>query len=286
MAGRWLQLDVALVRDQDGAGLTSARHVFDELEPLVDEARRRRRVRTFFFTRKPPDLRLRVEGADPETDVAPGMRAALRSMHRAGFVERWYTGRYEPETRKFGGTGAMAAVHRYFDIDTRVWVGVDRLRRDASTMTGEPAEAVAFAFPLMGAVADDLFVRTLGDRDEVWDTWCNVASLASRGGSGYASVTDPDPAAGPPSPPTLVDVVRSVDPRIGRAISVYAPANQRLADALRRELRDAALGPRAVLAFIGQFTFQRWGLDGLGQARLAVSRAETWHPARGLRGGR
>lgn len=275
--GRWEQLNVALRRDPQGSALASARAVFDELEPLLTSARSSRRLRCFFFMRKPPDLRLRFEGAvDPsDAEPVPGTRTALRRLVRAGRIERWSTGAYEPETRKFGGPWPMAAVHQHFDADTCAWMALDRLARNGP---------VPAAVDVCGALACDLFARTLSDAHEIWDTWCNVHALAV----GSVAV-DPTVGVGSVSPVGSLDLeslLAGERPDVVRALAGCKTANRRLAVALNRA--DAAgrlVGRRATLALLVQYDLNRWGLDGAAQKDLAISMAAAWHPARGLIGG-
>ncbi|HET7488859.1 MAG TPA: thiopeptide-type bacteriocin biosynthesis protein [Acidimicrobiales bacterium] len=262
----WLEVDAALARSASGSARPAALAVFAALRPIVDPGAGPRKVSCFFFQRKPPDLRLRF-GAGDLAAVGAAVEAALEGPVGDGHVTRWWTAVYEPEERKFGGPAAMEAVHAWFDADTRAWL---RLATEPNATGEAPHPAVVCA-----AVANDLYGRALGDADEVWDTWRNVQ----------------DRLAGiPPAPlpvgrwPALDELEESLPASV---VAGYRTADEELAGGLRRAAEAGALtaGRRAILPFVSQHTFQRWGLDGPAQAEVARVMAAAWDPHRGMRGG-
>jgi Lantibiotic biosynthesis dehydratase C-term len=277
---QWVQLNVSLVRDEEGQGLASALAMFDALTPFLSRARDEGFLRSFYFMRKPPDVCLRLEGPEPKTHLLPGAIAVLREQCRQGAIAGWYESVYEPETRKFGGAVAMDAVHGHFDVDTDVWLNVQGLQRSVDDNVAVAPSAV------MEAMANDLFVRALRDRDEVWDTWCNMAMLANpdapEDGCGAGAAAPPGPVV---RATFIDDLVQAGPPALALVLGKYLSANQVLADALRAEpAAGQPPGLRATLAFVAQYDFHRWGLAGPAQAAVAASMMAAWHPARRLRG--
>jgi len=266
--GRWLQWNVALARP-GGQALPSARALFRDLAPLVARHRRERRLRWFLFIRKPPDVRLRFLGPDPEADLAPELRRVLSGLRRAGHVTRFFPSIYEPETRQFGGPEAMAHVHAYFDTDTAAWIALDRLA-ERGLRTVMPATWHV-------AVLNDLFYRTLEDRSEVWDVWANLFTVL---GAPEA------PAAGATElvfPGGLRATAGAGD---GRVLRRYEVANRRLAGGLRRVWSRGRLGCglRALLPFVALVHFNRHGVVGERQAPLVRGMMAAWSPKRRLVG--
>jgi thiopeptide-type bacteriocin biosynthesis protein len=276
---RWEQFDVALARPAVGGAAASARHVFSLLDDPLAAWRRSRLVTHVWFVRKPPDLRLRIGGPGLDPAVAVEVRRVLGRARRDGAVVRATRSVYEPETRKFGGPGAMAAVHRWADADTTAWRALDR--RGAG-LDATPALVDA----LVGARLDDLFVRGVEDHGEIWDCWWNLGS----GVDAAAGVTQLD--VGHAVAPADLDELVAGLVAAGRAddaatVDTASEAGARLIRALHRERAAGRLGVglRAVLAHVGRGCCNRWGVGSERQAALVVSRAARWDPARGMRGG-
>jgi thiopeptide-type bacteriocin biosynthesis protein len=236
----------------------------------VARHRRERRLRWFLFIRKPPDVRIRVLGPDPEADLAPELRRVLAGLRRAGHVTRFFRSVYEPETRQFGGPEAMAHVHAYFDTDTAAWIALDRLaERGLRTVTPEVWHV---------AVLNDLFYQTLGDRSEVWDVWANLFTvLGAPEGPPDARATELVFPSGLPAAAGAGE---------GRVLRRYEVANRRLAGGLRRVWSRGRLGCglRALLPFVALVHFNRHGVDGERQAPLVRSMMAAWSPRRRLVG--
>lgn len=276
----WAQRNVALTR-AGGGPLPSARALFTVVAPIVDSARPTGAIDLFFFQRKAPDVRLRfgVEVAGPGDDAGvaragrdldDALRAvdgALDGLQEAGAVDRWFPGPYEPEVRKFGGPGAAEACHRHFDAETRLWLAAQRLGSDTGPLA-EPS-----ALDLAATSADDLFVRVLRDRDEVWDTWANLADIAG--------------AADPGAPlPARVAVGADASGPLASELAELARRHDAFAAAVDAELEAGRLrvGPRAILPFVAQLDLQRWGLGGPQQAAVATAMMSAWDPTQDLRG--
>jgi len=264
---RWVQVNVELCRS-DNQALQSARAVFSRLEPLVARWRANGLIDCFYFMRKPPDLRLRFCGRDPDRLLAE-LASALIELRSASAIERFFRSAYEPEERLFGGPEAMAAIHEHFDADTTAWMLLDQLRQEG--------RAVLAPELLACAVINDLCTRLL-DADETWDVWCNITTLVGS--------AQPIPSVGS-GIPLLATLGTCLGIEERRVSDLYRLANQRLSDALTSVWNAGQLkcGLRGVLTYLALFFFHRHGLGGEMQAAAAAAMSRAWNPHRSLRGG-
>jgi thiopeptide-type bacteriocin biosynthesis protein len=273
----WAQRNVALARP-DGNPLPAARSLLGIVAALVEAKRASGEVDLFFFQRKAPDVRLRFGTTLDDGAAAPrataalddalrGVDVALDRLVAVGTLVRWFPGPYEPEVRKFGGPGAADACHRNFDAETRLWIAAQRFSSDEGPVT-EPSP-----IDVATTSADDLFVRVLRDRDEVWDTWANLVDIAG----------DPDPVA---PPPVRLVVGDDASGPLADELRSLASAHDAFAAAIAHELEEGTLrvGPRAILPFVAQLDLQRWGLGGPQQAAAATAMMTAWDPTQELRG--
>jgi thiopeptide-type bacteriocin biosynthesis protein len=218
-----------------------------------------------FFTRKPPGIRLRVRhGVNSPLPVR--IELVLNELRCAGVVRTWSKSRYEAEWRKFGGREIMEAVHRYFTADTTGWLRL---------ASGDTEGVVAKAVPMTAAIVDDLFVRLLVDRDEVWDAWCNCAAL-----------THSWPYSGPEDDGVPGRAHQARWP-VGSELRLwYENANAELSEAARaawsRDLLDAGL--RAWAAVLAEQVAHRWGAGATAWAGLCSAMRRARDPRGGLRG--
>lgn len=259
----WVQLNVALSR-RDGGPLKSARCVFGALRPLMDEWRREGALSQFYFTRKPPDLRLRFRGPDCRAAVLAGTTATLYSLQCEGAVERFFTSVYEPEVNLFGGPAGMELVHAYFDADTSSWLEMDGLWAcNQARLTPETLTCV---------VTDHLLRLALGDRSEIWDVWCTVLSMA-----GERPATDGKSVL--PTPSKLITTISAAEEDVLRR---YREHNTLLARGLTVTYNRGELqcGLRALLTWVAIFHFNRYGLDASRLVDAATAMAREWNPHR------
>jgi len=239
---RWLQWNVQLDRSRASAE-SSARAVFEALRPLLREWKRKHSLRWFFFMRKRPDMRLRFCGPDVRRQLNRKLSSVLDSLVSTRIVRRVFESVYEPETRVFGGPQAMRLVHAYFHADAAAWMELDRLAQSASRVVSSEH--------LAAGVLNDLFFRTLEDRNEVWDVWSNLSAGSPRNENDQAPAFD---IAGLLS--------QDLTPAEARVLKRYNRANQVLAKGLCRLWAEGALsrGLRAILTSIAVFHFNRHGL--------------------------
>jgi thiopeptide-type bacteriocin biosynthesis protein len=259
---QWLQIDVALRRTTDQARL-HARAVLITLRPYIEQWRATRSLTWFYFTRKPPDLRLRFAGPNPNFDLTQPIWAVLARLVEEGHIDHHDLGFYEPETRKFGGPQAMDLVHALFDSDTTAWLALEELRA-----TGDAALSEA---QIAALLVHDLFQRVLPDDTERWDAWMNLADLL------------PAPAAGsvvPPPPTHATRPERDVLAARVKATAAFAAGLTRLTQIGRLQV-----GPRAMLPHVAMAILHRNGLTGLQQATIALAAATALNPHPGTERG-
>jgi thiopeptide-type bacteriocin biosynthesis protein len=262
----WLQLNVSLVR-RDGSALPSARPLFRSLDNALPVWRRQRIVSRFFFQRKAPDVRLRFHGS--RDVLVARLRPVLSRMKAEGHVGRSFHSVYEPEERRFGGRECMRHVHAYWEADSLAWIALDRMFEAGTFSIDYP--------DLMAAILNDLFWRTLGDGDEVWDTWCNLVSLLQSEAEVHAQAGDP----------IMLDVLATRVSGTGLAIlDGYRQANGALAEGLLHEWSRGRMrsGMRAILSDFALFTLNRHGFDQASAAAVACAMAAAWNPHQHLRG--
>ena len=266
----WIQLNVGLERS-DGSALPSARALFGALQPLVAELKAAGLLRRFFFMRKPPDVRLRFEGDEPEAALAPAIGKALAALREAGAISTAFRSVYEPEVTLFGGPEAMDVMHTYFDADTAGWMAMDRVAVNSQRTVAKT--------DLVTAVLNDLFEKVLDDANEIWDVWRNIRRLVP---------SEPDPDNRPAGMHSLASLI--LPPASAgevQALIAYDRANTTAA----RELLDVwssgrlQCGLRGLLAFVALFSFNRYGLSGEVKAAIAEGMDSLWDPMRGLAGG-
>lgn len=110
----WRQLYVVVPRWSQ-AETTLVTHI----APMLNAAEDQGVIEAWCFIRKPPGIRVRYL---PRGDVAVAqarIRHRLEELKADRLVEDLADVVYEPETRAFGGSAAMAAAHRLFHLDTR-----------------------------------------------------------------------------------------------------------------------------------------------------------------------
>jgi thiopeptide-type bacteriocin biosynthesis protein len=264
-SSEWLQLNVTLAR-RDGSALPAARALLRDLEGVLSRSRQTKAL-PFFFQRKPPDLRVRLFGVRAKLMVR--LRPVISRAKSEGHVVNSFYSVYEPEQRQFGGRECMQCVHAYWAADSLAWIMLDRL-----------VETDAIGIPratLIATVMDDLFLRTLSDTAEVWDTWCNLeVLLQSETGTGVppADAISLDSLIGSASDAEAVILLR------------YRQANAVLAAGLQRAWRLGRMscGIRSILPYVALFMLNRHGFDRTAAAPIARAMAAVWNPKQHLRG--
>jgi thiopeptide-type bacteriocin biosynthesis protein len=269
----WLQYDLAFAA-------VGRRRCYPELATAVRELLATRQLDDFFFMHKPPGLRVRFRPAAPaRSTVDQVVRRHLLGWQREGIVAAWRPARYEPEAQLFGGPTSMRSVHKLFTADSLVWLAYHAAAVDAAAVDGAAGPAWALSLLLLRPVFDALGIAGWEDLD-VWDRvrWQTgrrlhpqalaEVDLAPLSVSLRATWTAPD---------RLLD---ELSPQLHLPLVEYREA---VADEAQRWLRDyfrsdeATLGPRAALAYLIIFHWNRAGLPGTRQSLLTEALAA--HPA-------
>lgn len=265
----WFQFDLAYGE--------SGRHgCYPDLLAAVRDLLAAGRIEDFFFMHKPPGVRVRlhpVPGAEATVDQT--LRGQLRDWHRAGRLRGWQATRYEPETLLFGGPVSMRSVHGLMTADSLLWLAY----HSVAARGGSPGPVWALSMLMVRAVFEAVQIVGWEDLD-VWDRvrWQTGRRLASR----LTGQLDLGPLiatlrAGWAEPATMLDLVA---PELHGPLAEYRDS---VAEQGRRWLRDyfrsgtAALGPRAALAYLIVFHWNRAGLSTIRQCLLTEAMAT--HPA-------
>jgi thiopeptide-type bacteriocin biosynthesis protein len=101
--------------DWQAAERTAAAH----LAPMLDKTEQDQTITSWWFIRKHPCWRLRVQPVLGHSDATACLHAVFDDLVTAGMLDGWWPGIYEPETAAFGGTTGMAAAHDLFHADSR-----------------------------------------------------------------------------------------------------------------------------------------------------------------------
>ena len=246
----WYQARVELP-DWTKAECTFATQVAPRLDQLVDGHP------AWWFLRKYPHWRLRIRTADRSA-----IEALLDELVVAGSLVCWWPGIYEPEAAAFGGLYAMNVVHDLFCTDSR----------------GLLAHARQGTSPLGRRELSLLFIRALLqhaglDRFEAGDVFDRVAQMRPLPPDAAASRVD-DLASR--MGPLMAITVRADCPLFAPGGQVadtaswlagFIDAGQKIGEAAATG--QLSRGPRAVLAHIVIFHWNRLGLSAEAQGILA-----------------
>jgi thiopeptide-type bacteriocin biosynthesis protein len=249
---------------KEGWPLPALAAVWRDLSAL----RRDERIARFFFMRKDPGIRLRIQA---RAGVREEVFSSLNRLARAGVSGRPSATCYEPETFQFGGDEAMALAHDHFYRDSLACIRHDELRR-AERHQLDPAL-------LSAAVMNHLFDQVLeGYREEVWDVWQNVARIHGYRLEGTGIVN---------APWCDIDAIAPhAAPEEQAILSAYRRANDRYATGLNR-LRDRGrllYRRRLVLPFVCLFHWNRLALSADARMTICRSALAAVDPKRGLLG--
>jgi thiopeptide-type bacteriocin biosynthesis protein len=227
---RFRQYNVSLVRS---AGAVHFRSLFLPLARFLAAAGAR--VRRWFFMRKPPDVRLRVQG---DAALHAELAMLLDRLATEGSIRDCRVCVYEPQEHSFGGKAGMALAHRQFHADSRAWLSLCALD------TTLPPELISLH------VLNDLFASGLEGADEVCEVWHLLGRMQppAEGPRFELQATSRFLAALTLPARAVLTALLLENRAIGRRLSAL-------------HLRGAlSSGQRALLARLGQFHFNRWGV--------------------------
>lgn len=220
-----------------GASWTELRVAADSLPwrawtEAVGRWRAAGRVGAWWFVRKPPGLRVRLQVRRDEPAVVDEAGALLAPRP-------WRRDVYEPESFRFGGAEGLAVAHDWFGLDADL-----AARWEAGGRPGGDPRLLSLV------VLADLQVAVCGDRAELWDVWQRL---------GEAVGTQPglDPAT--------VEAALSFDPSFVGGLPAAArellEAWHEGVEPTAAALDAAAVGRRAWLVAVAPFHWNRLGLD-------------------------
>jgi|GEM_PF-2789943 len=253
----WLQVNVALAR-ANGDALPSARAMFRELAPFLEQWRLENRLHWWFFMRKPPDVRLRFMLRPDNGEAAGDLENAFRTLLDNGQIAGYSPGRYEPERDRFGGPAAIALVHASFDVDSTLWLVLDALE--------ERGQRRVTPQVLLPARVHHLFLCCCG-AERVIEGWRGLATLIRQGGITVA-----------PYPPRLPDTLNALAqgeelaaPE-SLALRTYARSNEWFSrELLALESKATVEQPVAdIAATVALFSLNRHGFPGERSARMTA----------------
>jgi thiopeptide-type bacteriocin biosynthesis protein len=249
---QWYQVRIQFP-DWNTAEAVAATHVGPRLDQLQTDAA----VTGWWFLRKHPCWRLRLQG--PDTAAAKGV---LDGLATAGVITGWWPTIYEPETTAFGGLTGTRAAHDLFCADSR---GVLDYARRCLPRPGRRELSFFLLNALQHAAGLDWF-----ERGDVFD---RVARL--RPAPPDADTARIDDLA--TQIRSLLAVPAPVDSPLfaldGPAafaapwLAAFTHAGRRLGNAATKGSLDRGL--RAVLTHIVIFHWNRLGLSATTQAILA-----------------
>jgi thiopeptide-type bacteriocin biosynthesis protein len=129
-------------------------------------------VAAWWFIRKAPCWRLRVQAGPASSDITPVVGSVLDSLMAAGLVERWRESIYEPEATAFGGLAGMDIAHALFHADS------DGILRYAPRLApAAPAEPGLGRRELSVLLCSALLRSAAQDWHEQGDVWHRVTRL-------------------------------------------------------------------------------------------------------------
>lgn len=258
---RWTEVRCSLFTAEDGP-----RMPWTALAAAIVEWQDEGRIDRWFFTRKPPGLRLRLLAREPAITLQPALVAWLEHAERSDEIRGWRLAVYEPEVFRFGGPDGIELAHEHFERDSRV-----ALRRALVAPLGAPFTVEELLpRPLLSAIALDALVRrSVDDGAEAWDVWKRLEQIVQSTGvqapalapAGlWAALTDVT-AFTAALPPEAADLLTQV---LGDAEQVAA--------GLRAAHTAGALsvGPRAWLTAAAPFHWNRLGLTPVEMATVVA----------------
>ena len=224
-------------------------------------------VSQFFFMRKPPGIRLRFRGADPDARLLPELVALLSAEEKAKRVTGHELGVYDEETHQFGGEVGMEIAHEFFDHDSRALFDVVRLEAKSADTTDRATLSLL--------TLNDLVAQVAADGWERWDVWRNMrlaGRLRSYGPEAEAALRGELEANHEALVQTLHprEALASLPAAEQEVLQRTFDANARIAARFAEAARAGTLlyGARKILPFFVIFHWNRWGMDATTQFAL------------------
>lgn len=259
----WWQLYIQFT-DWSVAEQTAA----DHLAPLLQRAEEDRVITLWWFMRKHPCWRLRLQPGPAGRTMKTDLGAAFDELAARGRIRGWWPGIYEPETAAFGGDTGMDLAHELFCADSRA---VLQLICNGGTGLGRRELSLLLCSLLMRAAGLEWY-----EQGHVWHrvalerrlpTDVPTSKLAAMADDlrqlMLADITPDGPLLGVDTPLTSATGWADAFSRAGRTLGTAARAGT-----LQRGLRD-------ILSYQVIFHWNRLGLPARTQSILAWAARAT-----------
>lgn len=253
----WWQLYIQFT-DWNTAEVAAA----DHLAPLLHRAEQDGVITGWWFMRKHPCWRLRLQPGPAGCTMKPSLGAAFDDLAINGRIVGWWPGIYEAETAAFGGAAGMTLAHELFCEDSRAIVN---LARDGGVGLGRRELSLLLCSTLMRAAGLEWY-----EQGDVWHrvalerrlpTDVPISKLTAMAGDlkqlMLADVTPDGPLLGADGPLACAAGWASVFSRAGRTLGATARMGT-----LQRGLRE-------ILSYLVIFHWNRLGLPARTQSILA-----------------
>ncbi|MFI6098165.1 thiopeptide-type bacteriocin biosynthesis protein [Lentzea sp. NPDC051213] len=257
IASGWWQLYVQFTDWHD-----AERAVADHLAPLIHSAEDEGVITAWWFMRKHPCWRLRLQPGPAGHTMKHRFGTALDELAANGRISGWWPGIYEAETPAFGGQAGMDLAHELFCADSRAVVN---LIRDGGVGLGRRELSLLLCTTLMRAAGLEWY--------EQGDVWHRVAQ--ERRLPADVPVSKVTAMAGDLKQLMLADV-SSDGPLLGTngplaSAAEWAEAFRQAGRTLGSAARRGTLrrGLREVVSYLVIFHWNRLGLPARTQSILA-----------------
>lgn len=257
------------VRVQFSNWTTAEYTVARELAPRLDQMKDDGILASWWFLRKHPSWRIRLQGPDG-AELNRAINTLLSELRADGLVAGWQRSIYEPETVAFGGPIGIQIAHHMFCADSD---GVISYLRQPEPPLGRRETSLLLAATMLSAVGLDSFERA--------DVFQRIAQL--RPTPAHADIEQIDRLA-----TSLQKLLKGRDIAAALARTAFGDFAQPWIIAFEKtgqELKHAAAagtlerGLRAVLSHLLIFHWNRLGLSAQVQGILAHTASLALLPA-------
>ncbi|MGB8939068.1 MAG: thiopeptide-type bacteriocin biosynthesis protein [Streptomyces sp.] len=235
------------------------------LSPVLESLKDRGELSLWWFTRKHPCWRLRLDGG-PGSPACTELAAHLDELVEAGLLRCWRAGIYEPKTAAFGGAVGMLNAHLLFAADSHHML--------ARKGQGE----VPLGRRELSVLLCTVLLRSAGlEWQEQGDVWDRVINDEHRSATGRV-LEDRLEGMTRQIRQILVSDISPDGPLFGpqrplHPVAEWAVAFRRAGTALKEAVASDCLerGLRRVLAYHVIFHWNRLGLSLGAQSALALA---------------
>ncbi|MEV8020023.1 thiopeptide-type bacteriocin biosynthesis protein [Streptomyces sp. NPDC086554] len=235
------------------------------LAPVLESLKDRGELSLWWFIRKHPCWRLRLDGG-PGSPACTELSDHLDELVKDGQLRRWWPGAYEPETAAFGGAVGMLNAHILFSADSH------------HILTRKGQGDVPLGRRELSVVLCTVMLRAAGlEWQEQGDVWDRVINEEHRSSTGKV-IEDRLGGMTRQIRQLLVSDTSPDGPLFGphcalHPVASWAVAFRRAGDALKEAVASDGLdrGLRRVLAYHVIFHWNRLGLSLGAQSALALA---------------